>query len=165
MVRDYAFYNSANLKTAHFPGATSIGVNAFIGCKKLTKVYFPAATTIGANAFMSCEVLAEADFPLVTTINNAAFAYCYSLSTLNVSSLTRVETRAFWGCSRLASVILRGQTMCTISNSDAFGGTPIASGSGYVYVPDNLVDSYKTAQNWSTYANQIKPLSEFGEGS
>lgn len=29
-----------------------------------------------------------------------------------------------------------------------------------VYVPDNLVDEYKSATNWSTVADQIKPLSE-----
>ena len=30
-----------------------------------------------------------------------------------------------------------------------------------VYVPDELVQSYKTAQNWSQYANRFKGLSEF----
>ena len=39
-------------------------------------------------------------------------------------------------------------------------GTPIANGNGYIYVPDADVETYKTATNWSTYANQIKGLSE-----
>lgn len=30
-----------------------------------------------------------------------------------------------------------------------------------VYVPDELVQSYKTAQNWSQYANRFKGFSEF----
>ena len=30
----------------------------------------------------------------------------------------------------------------------------------FFYVPDDLVDSYKEATNWSTYADQIKPISE-----
>ena len=33
----------------------------------------------------------------------------------------------------------------------------------YFYVPDNLVDSYKAATNWSTYANQIRPISELSD--
>ena len=33
----------------------------------------------------------------------------------------------------------------------------------YFYVPDNLVDSYKAATNWSTYAAQIRPISELAD--
>lgn len=33
----------------------------------------------------------------------------------------------------------------------------------YFYVPDNLVDSYKAATNWSTYASQIRPISELAD--
>ena len=36
----------------------------------------------------------------------------------------------------------------------------IIRGTGYIYVQDNLVEQYKSATNWSTYADQIKPLSE-----
>lgn len=44
-----------------------------------------------------------------------------------------------------------------------FTNTLIASGTGFIYVPDALVESYKTATNWSTYADQILPLSEYVE--
>ena len=30
-----------------------------------------------------------------------------------------------------------------------------------VYVPDNLVDTYKSGSGWSQYASRIKPWSEF----
>jgi hypothetical protein len=32
-----------------------------------------------------------------------------------------------------------------------------------IYVKDELVDTYKTADNWSYFANQIKPISELPE--
>ena len=32
-----------------------------------------------------------------------------------------------------------------------------------LYVPDTSVNAYKTATNWSQYANIIKPLSEYVE--
>ena len=34
---------------------------------------------------------------------------------------------------------------------------------GKIYVPDNSVDAYKAATNWSQYADRIKPLSEYVE--
>ena len=45
-------------------------------------------------------------------------------------------------------------------NSNDLKGTTIAKGTGYVYVPDDMVDTYKSATNWSTYASQIKGMSE-----
>lgn len=65
--------------------------------------------------------------------------------------------------------------MCTLGNANAFSncyhilGTvnatynPEGLKDGYIYVPDALVDSYKAATNWSTYASQIRPLSEYVE--
>lgn len=34
---------------------------------------------------------------------------------------------------------------------------------GKIYVPDSSVEAYKTATNWSNYADRIKPLSEYVE--
>ena len=34
---------------------------------------------------------------------------------------------------------------------------------GYLYVPDDKVETLKSATNWSQIATQIKPLSELGE--
>ena len=47
-----------------------------------------------------------------------------------------------------------------MSNINMLQSTPIANGTGYVYVPDDMVDTYKSATNWSTYASQIKGMSE-----
>ena len=51
--------------------------------------------------------------------------------------------------------------MATLSNTNAFSSTPIASGTGYIYVPRALVDSYKAASKWSTYANQFRALEDY----
>lgn len=37
----------------------------------------------------------------------------------------------------------------------------ITNGNGYIYVPDNLVNSYKTAEHWGTYSDKIRGLSEY----
>ena len=50
-----------------------------------------------------------------------------------------------------------------LRNINAFKNTPIEKGTGYIYVPDNLVDSFKIAENWSTYADQIKSINEMEE--
>ena len=60
----------------------------------------------------------------------------------------------------LIGVILSGPTVCTLETNFVFDNTPIASGTGYIYVSDNLVDTYKAATNWSAYASQIVAISE-----
>lgn len=69
----------------------------------------------------------------------------------------------FQNDSALNVLIIDSETVQSLSNVNALTGTPIANGTGYVYVNDSLVDTYKTATNWSTYADQIKPISELGE--
>lgn len=119
---------------------TSIRTGAFSYCPNLTSVDFPAATSIESAAFTGCSNLASANFPAATSINGGAFL----------------------GCSNLTSLILRATTqVCALSDTSAFDGTSIASGTGYIYVPSALVDSYKTATNWSTYAAQFRVLEDY----
>ena len=68
-------------------------------------------------------------------------------------------------CDSLKTMILRSNEVCVLKYSGAISSTPIATSTteGFIYVPDDLVESYKTATNWSTYASQIKGLSELGE--
>ena len=63
--------------------------------------------------------------------------------------------------SAFTTLILRSETVATLPSTSAFSSTPIASGTGYIYVPRALVDSYKAASNWSTYANQFRALEDY----
>ena len=48
-------------------------------------------------------------------------------------------------------------------NFYAVSYTKISSGSGYIYVPAALVDSYKAAGNWQYYADQIRAIEDYPE--
>ena len=133
------FRNYDSLAIADFPNVTSTGVNIFYACYALHTVNLPKLSAIGTNMFSYSSLLKKLDFPRVESISGGAFS----------------------GCSRLVTLILRkADAVCTLENVNAFTNTPIARGTGFVYVPDNLVEQYKAATNWSTYANQIKPISE-----
>lgn len=60
-------------------------------------------------------------------------------------------------------MIRNASAVVTNGGANTFSNSAIASGTGYIYVPDALVEDYKVATNWSTYAAQIKPLSEYVE--
>ena len=48
-----------------------------------------------------------------------------------------------------------------MSATSAFDSTPIKSGNGYIYVPFALIEQYKAATNWSTYAAQFRALEDY----
>lgn len=96
----------------------------------------------------------------LTKLSNYAVSSCAALHTAEFAQVTSLGAGSFNGCRALATLIIRTPSVCALTNTSAISATLIASGTGYVYVPDNLIDSYKSATNWSTYANQIKGLSE-----
>ncbi len=78
---------------------TSIGNNAFSGCKKLKTVTIGAnVTSIGNNAFKNCKALTKIVIPAkVKTIGSSAFAGCSKLGTITIKTkkLTKVGAKAF----------------------------------------------------------------------
>lgn len=106
----------------------------------------------------------------VTNIN-CMFRDCYQLTTLdlsnfNVSKVTNMGNM-FYNCRRLTKLVINNPTLFELKQVNVFNNTPIAGYTdytdgelGYVYVPDDLVETYKTTTVWSTYADQIKGLSE-----
>ena len=183
-INNYAFYGCSALTTINFPAVTSIGNNAFYACLALTHADFPAVTSIGAYAFYSCNSLISADFPVAANIGPYSFygcsalthadfpvaksisAYtfynCKSLISADFPVATNIYSYAFYNCSALTALILRSSTICTLSNKNAFTGcTHITGTGGYIYVPSSLINTYKTATNWVTYASKFRALENY----
>ena len=140
---------------------TYLGIEVFRNYESLAVVDFPNVTSAGVNIFYACYALHTVNLPSLISISSNMFAYSSLLKRLDFPSVESISGGAFSGCSRLVTLILRkADTVCTLENVSAFSGTSIAKGTGFVYVPDDLVDQYKAATNWSTYASQIKPISE-----
>ena len=141
----------------------------FKNCTSLTTI--PqldfSSVTNAISMFASCTNLTtvpQLDLSSVTSTDNM-FSNCSSLTTLDFSNIKTIGSQFAQYASSLSTLIIRNSTtLATLGSTYAFSNTPIASGTGYIYVPDDLVDSYKQATNWSTYAAQIKGLSELPQG-
>lgn len=142
---------------------TNVGQYVFKGCTELTDVDVPNALSLDKYAFQGCRSLKTLHAPNVTFIDNYAFSEDSALRTVDLPVVTSIGASAFNLCSSLSTLILRNTNMvCALSNVNAIGNsTPIASGTGYIYVPSALVDSYKADSKWSTFANQFRKLEEW----
>lgn len=103
---------------------------------------------------------------VLDAIGSTAFAYCRRLKYVNLPSVKEIRDDAFSNCDVLKTFILSSENMCVLK-SRVFMYSPIASGTGYIYVPRALLSDedakkdYRRATNWSTYASQFRALEDY----
>ena len=182
-IRKYCFYSNKSIQKINLPNVTSVGESAFNSCSELIEVDFPfvktgnqsilnscpnlitanlpSATYMSAYGFQNCTNLKNVDLSSATILEDSVFYGCSSLIELDLPNIERIANAVFNGCSSLKTLIIRTSTLCTLANTNSFTNTPISSGTGYIYVPRALIDSYKSATNWSTYAAQFRVLEDY----
>ena len=137
-VGSYAFYKSA-LESMSLPNVTSVGSYATAEMSAIKEQYWPKVTSVLSNSFYNIPKLERIAFDgTVNFQGQSSMAYCPALT----------------------AVVIRSDELCTLGNKNVLQRTPIADGGGYIYVPESLVEEYRAATNWATYAESIKGLSE-----
>lgn len=125
--------------------------------------------------FRSGNALTSLDVSSFNTskVTNMAYMFhsCRELTTLDLSNfdVSKVTNMGnmFSECRKLTKLIINNPNVFELKQTNVFTNTPIAGYTdytngelGYVYVPDDLVETYKNSSVWSTYASQIKGISE-----
>ena len=157
-VRFSAFYGCISLSQVSLPICSSIGSNAFYYCTSLSQVSLPMCSSIGVNAFYYCTSLSQVSLPMCSSIGVNAFHYCTSLSQVSLPMCSYIGAEAFRSCSSLSIITIGYSGVCSLGGSNVFSNTQITSSTGSIYVPASLVDSYKSATNWSYFSNRIFPI-------
>lgn len=163
-IGSYAFRGCTGITNVNAPLATSIGTYGFYGCSKLADVNMSKVTSIGTYAFYKCD-LRSVNFPLATGIAQNAFFQNENLERADFGVANKINQASFGNCSSLVTLILRRTgSICTLGvATNGFSGTPIANGTGYVYVPKALIEDYKVATNWVNYASQFRAIEDYPE--
>lgn len=157
-----AFYKSDTLSSAKFPNAVTIASAAFRECKQLIDIDLPAVTTISMNGLRDCRSLTSVKFPSLQSAESYILHSCNKLEKVDFGVITSLGGNVFTSCAVLETVIIRSQSVPSL-NGNLGSNNPLDDGTGYIYVPRALVDSYKAATNWSTYADQIRAIEDYPE--
>ena len=155
-IKSYAFRLCGELFLVDFPELESMGTGSFLSATKLSSVFFPKVTSVASTAFQSSSA-ETVDLPSCTRIMSGGFAYCAKLREIKIPICKTLDSKSFLNCSALEKIFLDGVTTVPTLATDSLTGTPDTM---KIIVPDNLVDSFKTATNWSTYANRIIGVSD-----
>lgn len=135
--------------------------SVFQDCTELEELSLPNIESIPNSMCQNCVKLKKIIFPRLTgAVGISSFQTCTSLEYADIGEAASLGAAAFHGCRPLSTLIVRKNDIVSLGSTNTLGSTLIASGTGFIYVPDNLVEQYKAATNWSTYASQIKPISE-----
>ena len=85
------------------------------------------------------------------------------LAKVRFDVITRIAQKTFSACNDFETLILATPTLVTLANVNAFDSTLIKSGTGYIYVPKALIEDYKVATNWITFAEQFRAIEDYPE--
>ncbi len=166
-----AFAQCKNLTYVSLPNCVSFAnFRTFFGCSNIRTLILPKLETIvdGTNTFGHMGKLQEISLPELVSMSafNATFDNCWEITKIDLPQLggSTIGANAFKNCYKLHTLILGGNTLNPLGSTAAFNyaGTG-AEKPFYIYVQDNLVNTYKTATNWTAYADKIKGISELGE--
>lgn len=157
---DFDALLTGNITEVNNDKITTLRPYAFANCGCLTTASLPNLISISGYAFNGCTSLSTVNFSNVESIEDHGLYGCSSLVGVCFPKLTRIGSKSFGNCSGIRCLIILSTEVATLVSSDAFSSNGITTGSGYVYVPDDLVESYKSANNWSDYSGKIKGLSE-----
>ena len=164
VLRASAFRSASMIEAMSLPALVEIlGQSVFRDCFALVSLYLPELTgSTGAYMCAGCEVLEHVHMPNVAKLGAYAFNRCAELSRLDVGDIDTIGAGCF-ADSNLDTLIIRRKayTPTKIENINAFKGTPIESGDGYVYVPRKLVNAYREADGWSRMPAKIRAIEEY----
>ena len=162
----YAFARCTSLKNVTMPDSIEeIRSYGFFGCAALNSIELPdSIRNIADYAFANCHTLTSINMPAsLETLVTCSFLGCYALKrvTFGAQTLVSIAANAFANCASLDTVIIRYNGVVTLAAANALGNTAVAKSNGFIYVPAALVDSYKAASNWSTYAAQFRAIEDY----
>ena len=158
---------------------------AFSGCNKLTELNLPNCEVFSPYTMQGTSIT-KARFPKLKRIGQNAIYQNSKLQVLILDSVEILDAGAIRGSTILTKLVIKTpDQICSVLSSNTFAEcyhllgvvhathNPDGLKDGLIYVPDDLVESvyddqgnlikqgYKDATNWSKFAEQIRPLSEW----
>lgn len=155
-IKHRSFGNCYGLKNIkNYDSVVTIDSNAFASCQNLLLNSLPSnLTSIGTNAFNSCLKITVSSMPQgVRIIASQAFQDCKAITEMTFEGdITQISTYAFGYATKLTKLSFPNNTSVPmLVNINAFQKCPLET----IEVPSSLVDSWKSATNWSNYADII----------
>ena len=154
-IGDYAFSGCSKAFTSlELKNGVIVGDYAFARCGTLTSATIDT-NSIGSGVFEECTALNSINIGSSTTIiSDNMFSNCYSLRSVTIpDSVTSIGYYAFGYCKDISSITINAVTPPTLREGAFYGIYNYI-----IYVPSGSLEAYKSASEWSGYADRIQPI-------
>lgn len=174
-LEDNTFYNCQKLKINIHDNINKLGKYVFYSCPIDWNYLPPLLDNILVYTFYKCTSLKITELPVgITSVSNYAFSYCSSIETLKIHDACKtIGSYAFRYCTSLKELEI-GSGITAMNGSYCFGNCTalekvtvhatkpptLVSNTFYndnalkeVRVPASSLEAYKSASNWSKYAD------------
>lgn len=157
-IGNYAFQACTGLTGVTLgTGVRTVGQLAFYGCSGITSLsILEGVTTLGASSFRNCsKISGTLVLPnSLTQIGNYAFHTASALTAVTFGSgINQIGDGVFANCTNVLSYDFSSvASVPTLTNANCFNGI---NANCKIYVRSSLLNSWKTATNWSARAEYI----------
>ena len=145
------------------PNCKTISTQCCYVANNLREIVLPNLESVQGTQHFQNTAIEEAEFlKLGSSTVCPYFGGSQKFKKLNLGYVHSIPATTFINCPVFEILIIRRTDgVPSLANVNAFNNTMIANGTGYIYVPRDLVDLYKSATNWTTYANQFRALEDY----
>ena len=150
------FYNCENLTEFEIPKGTIRIPNSFLrGCTNLKSINIPEGVTqIQTYAFMQTGITSVIIPDSATRLYGSTFLLCDKLKHVKIGSgLTQTLDNEFSSCYNIEDVTITALTPPTIQGNIFFNNDTFL-----LFVKSESLQAYKTATNWTQYADRTYPI-------
>lgn len=153
----YSLYGRTGITEVNLPNATSLAKNGLNGLKGNYVLNAPNVTGVNTTAISDSTGLRYLVLPKATYVNANGNSTGVTSNLLGVDlggtpTSSGLGTYAFQNHTKLATIVLRSNSVWKLSAINSLSNTLFASGKagGTLYVPQAMIASYQAATNWST---------------
>lgn len=133
----------------------------FDGCTSLTSVDLTNIVKVTRKYGNGCfkgSLITKAIMPSIQTLGDWAMRGAANLAEVFLGKdCQTLASWAFNATSALTTLVCAAETPPQWQSTNIFASSGITD--GYIYVPDDSVNTYKAETNWASVANLIKPIS------
>lgn len=117
---------------------------------------------------MNCSSLERFSAPNLKDTGNLAYAFygCGNISYIDFGKIQKLSINSIGGCHKVTTVIFRNLDVVALDN--VFNNNNSITRDNYTYycnfyVPKAMLEEYKSATNWSTYADRFRAIEDYPE--
>lgn len=172
---EYAFISSPNLTEPYdFPNVKYCVYPYSSSLSAISSVNLPEASVVklSGSGIQSIYMPKVENLALVgVQLSSISVPYCKELYLNNMSNLESIYAPNLLYCStiancyKLSTIIMNGSNVPLLNGASIFSNTPITNSTylgyyGSIYVPNSMVDRYKTTSYWKSYASRITSITD-----